>query len=290
MAVLANGSKTIHLSAVQMHKLAELNNPAAALLFADYCQSQGLNVKTEVSNGTGAILYCDETQTSQAITLLNEFIAQPDHPRYQAAAWHRSQPSAHAGQYKTVSIPWAKVANSPLTMLMLLVCVLVFGWQQINFQAATASLQLTDPGQLWRWFTPALLHFNLTHLLFNLMWWVLLASALEQQYGSVKLLNFTLLTGVVSNAAQFFLVGANFGGLSGVVYALFGFCWLKNKLHPGPRPLISDGMAIFMLVWLLLGFADVLWVSMANWAHLAGLLAGLAMALLVNTTNRSARY
>ena len=142
-------------------------------------------------------------------------------------------------------------------------------------------MQLTEPAQLWRWFTPALLHFSVTHLVFNLLWWLLLASALERRFGSISLLNFTVVTAVISNAAQYFLVGTNFGGLSGVVYALFGFCWLNQKRDPQPRPLISDPLAIFMVVWLLLGFADVLWVSMANWAHLAGLLAGLLMALLI---------
>jgi len=36
-----------------------------------------------------------------------------------------------------------------------------------------------------------------------------------------------------------------------------------------------------MLVWLLLGFADVLWVNMANAAHTAGLMSGCVMAWLL---------
>lgn len=264
-----------------MRKLAEVNNPAAALLFADYCLSMGLQVHAELANNGPATLYCDEVYYDQVTDLLREFIQQPDHPRYQAAAWQRSQPAAQTGQQRIVNIPWANIANSPVTTFVLVLCLVVYGWQQLDFQTATTSLQLTEPSQLWRWFTPALLHFSLTHLVFNLLWWLLLASALEQRFGSISLMNFTVLTAVISNAAQYFLVGTNFGGLSGVVYALFGFCWLNHKLYPQARPVISDALAVFMVVWLLLGFADVLWVSMANWAHLAGLLAGLAMALLI---------
>ncbi|TMN94189.1 rhomboid family intramembrane serine protease GlpG, partial [Pseudoalteromonas sp. S409] len=34
----------------------------------------------------------------------------------------------------------------------------------------------------------------------------------------------------------------------------------------------------FMLVWLVLGFADVLFFRKANWAHLGGLVSGMAFA------------
>ncbi|KKO46330.1 GlpG protein [Arsukibacterium ikkense] len=264
-----------------MRKLAELNQQAAALLFADYCQSQGLQVSVEHTTNGPVCLYSDDSSFERASLLLSEFLQQPNHPRYQAAAWQRSQTVALDGQKAGFSIPWAKIAKSPITALVLLLCLAVFAWQQLDFNAARSSLQLTDPGQLWRWFTPALLHFSATHLIFNLIWWLLLATALERQYGSIRLLNFTVLTAVVSNAAQYFLVGHNFGGLSGVVYALFGFCWLNGKLYPQQRVLISDPLAMFMLVWLVLGFADLLWVSMANWAHLAGLLAGLVLAWLI---------
>ncbi|HAW92220.1 MULTISPECIES: rhomboid family intramembrane serine protease GlpG [unclassified Arsukibacterium] len=263
-----------------MHKLAEINNLPAALLFTDYCQSKGLHVIAEPV-GNGAIqLYCDEDCKEQVTDLLKEFIAEPGHPRYQAAAWQRSQPVTQSGQ-RNFSVPWQKALSNPVTVLILGLCLLVYAWLQLDFRGATASLQLTAPAQLWRWFTPALLHFTATHLVFNLLWWLLLAAALERQFGSIRLLNFTVLTAVISNAAQFFLVGTNFGGLSGVVYALFGFCWLSQKRYPMSRPLISDALAIFMVVWLLLGFADVLWISMANWAHLAGMLTGLILALLI---------
>ncbi|MAD75787.1 MAG: rhomboid family intramembrane serine protease GlpG [Rheinheimera sp.] len=270
-----------------MHKLAEINNLSAALLFTDYCQSEGLHVVAQpVSNGPTQ-LYCDENCAEQVADLLKEFVEDPHHPRYQAAAWQRSQPVAQAGQRRIV-VPWQKVLSRPITVLMLGICLLVYAWLQLDFRGATNSLQLTVPQQLWRWFTPALLHFSATHLVFNLLWWLLLGSALERQFGSIRLLNFTVLTAVISNAAQFFLVGTNFGGLSGVVYALFGFCWLSQKRYPRPRPLISDALAMFMVVWLLLGFADVLWISMANWAHLAGLLAGLMLALLIKPPRHAA--
>jgi GlpG protein len=95
------------------------------------------------------------------------------------------------------------------------------------------------------------------------------------------LLNVTLSVALISNAAQYFMVNPNFGGLSGVVYGLFGYFWIAGRLNPAQGLSISPGLVGFMLLWLLLGFFDVLWVSMANWAHLGGLLAGMGWAWLL---------
>jgi GlpG protein len=111
------------------------------------------------------------------------------------------------------------------------------------------------------------------------LWWWLLGGKLEKYFGASFLLLFMVFTGVISNYAQFVVGGANnFGGLSGVVYALFGFSWLYGKLKPQQPIELSNGLFMFGLIWLVAGFADMLWVNVANTAHLAGLLAGLAFA------------
>ena len=43
-----------------------------------------------------------------------------------------------------------------------------------------------------------------------------------------------------------------------------------------PRAIVG-----FMLVWLVIGYADVLWVNMANTAHLVGLISGCLLAALL---------
>ena len=155
-----------------------------------------------------------------------------------------------------------------------------------NFgQSSSAALQLTEPAQLWRWFTPILLHFSLTHLVFNLAWWLYLGRQFEQQLGTGLLLNVSLSVALVSNAAQYFIVHPYFGGMSGVVYGLFGYFWLAGRLNPAQGLTISNGLAGFMLLWLLLGFMDLLWINMANWAHLGGLLAGFVWAWLLRKHN-----
>lgn len=267
-----------------MHKFAELHSAEAAQLFAAYCVAQGLNVNAVVQRPDFAELYGAPEQQLQIEHQLAEFLQQPGHPRYQTAAWQLSKPGAAAGPILPAFslAKWWRLA--PLTLLLLAICLLVYAWQQIDWRSSSSLLQLTEPTQLWRWFTPALLHFSLTHLVFNLAWWCYLGQQFERQLGMATLASVTLSIALLSNAAQYFMVGPYFGGMSGVVYGLFGYFWIAGRLNPAQGLQISNGLAGFMLLWLLLGFFDVLWVSMANWAHLGGLLAGIGWAWLLRHT------
>ncbi|CAM3784870.1 rhomboid family intramembrane serine protease GlpG [Rheinheimera salexigens] len=260
---------------------AVLNSAKAAQLFADYCQAQGIAVHLEIKSTDVAELYCAADQLAQAEAELAQFMQQPQHKRYQQAAWQLSKPSA---SQTTVlpSINWQRsLLLAPLTTAMLVLCLLVYAWMYFDWPSAAKWLQLSEPAQLWRWFTPMLLHFSLTHLVFNLAWWWLLGRQFERVLGFALLANFTLSVALISNAAQYFMTGPNFGGLSGVVYGLFGYCWLAGLINPRQRMFISSGMAGFLVLWLVLGFFDLLWVNMANWAHLAGLVSGMAWALIL---------
>lgn len=264
-------------------KVAEFRAQPAALLFADYCRSQGLQVKLELQ-GEVSVLMAVADDVPQVEVLLTEFIRQPDHPRYQAAAWQQSQSVKLA--HKVNLRPQLAWRQMPLTLLVLLLTLAVYAWQQIDFRAAAASLMLLEQAELWRWITPILLHFSLTHLVFNLAWWWLLGSKIERYQSSGFLLQLALSSAVISNGLQLALAGPNFGGLSGVVYALVGYCYLSDQLSGRQRYLLSHGLFGFMLVWLVLGFMELLWINMANWAHLGGLGCGLLWAFLSRDRRR----
>lgn len=148
---------------------------------------------------------------------------------------------------------------------------LIGGWQHL----------LTQP---WRLITPIWLHFGILHLVFNCLWWWELGRRIELQQSGKKLLWLLLLTAILSNLAQAWQGINLFGGLSGVIYGLLGYIWLWDKLNK-PVFLLPEGIVIFMLAWLVLGFTDVLAMvgagNMANMAHLGGLLSGLGLALIM---------
>ena len=141
-------------------------------------------------------------------------------------------------------------------------------------------------GEYWRLLTPAFLHFSWLHITFNALWLWELGALVERRLGTTMLLPLALVSGVASNVAQHLFSGPSlFGGMSGVVYALLGFCWLYNALVPGrslhvPRPIIY-----IMLGWLVFCFVaptELLGLgSIANAAHLAGFLVGCGSGVLI---------
>ncbi len=138
--------------------------------------------------------------------------------------------------------------------------------------------------QWWRFFTPAILHFSVLHIVFNMLWLWYLGAMVEIKQGRLRMVMLFALTALVSNAAQYLQTGPLFGGMSGVVYGLVGYCWLWDKRHPSIFKL-PDALMGFMLVWLVLGYVGVMESlpgvgAMANTAHLVGLVTGTLLALL----------
>ncbi len=151
-----------------------------------------------------------------------------------------------------------------------------------DFQLAADRIRFTNTqGQYWRLLTPIFLHFGWLHITFNSLWMWELGGLVEQRLGSTALMVLVLLCGIGSNLAQFWDSGPSlFGGMSGVVYALLGFCWIYNLLWPPGDLLIPRGILIFMLAWLvfaMLGSTEALgFGTVANAAHLGGLVMGCA--------------
>jgi GlpG protein len=67
------------------------------------------------------------------------------------------------------------------------------------------------------------LHFSPLHLLFNMMWLKDLGGVIEVRRGRWRYLGLVLLIAGISNLAQGIVSGPFFGGMSGVVFGLFGY-------------------------------------------------------------------
>jgi GlpG protein len=67
--------------------------------------------------------------------------------------------------------------------------------------------------------------------------------------------------------------------MSGVVYGLLGYVWIRGKFDPASGLYLHRSTVIMMLIWLVAGFARVLG-PIANYAHLGGLLIGMAWGWL----------
>jgi GlpG protein len=142
-------------------------------------------------------------------------------------------------------------------------------------------------GQLWRLATPAFLHFSIPHILFNLLWLRMLGGAIESRRGLARYAGLVLLIAVVSNIGQYAATGSPlFGGMSGVVYGVFGYLWMKERFAPESGLSLPPNCVFWMLGWFVLCWFDVMG-PIANWAHTFGLVAGMLVGLLPGGTRAS---
>ncbi len=139
-------------------------------------------------------------------------------------------------------------------------------------------------GEIWRVITPMFPHGNTFHLLFNVLAIIQLGRIVERMEGTFRYAILVLLTGIFSSLLQGllplqFLGYPFFGGLSGVVYGVFGFLLVKSYLRTDLGIRLAQTSVIIMLGWLVLGFTGQMG-PIANMAHLGGLLAGAFLGYL----------
>ena len=110
----------------------------------------------------------------------------------------------------------------------------------------------------------------------------------RQSTGRLGLL--VLVIAIVSNLGQFLLFHANFCGMSGVVYGLLGYVWVKSKLDLGSGLFLQSHTVLMMLIWFFLCFTPLI-PRIANGAHAVGLALGIVWGFLasVQAMRRSSR-
>ncbi|WP_299017261.1 rhomboid family intramembrane serine protease GlpG [uncultured Photobacterium sp.] len=270
-----------------MHRLAGLNNPRQAQAFIDYMASRGIGLTLAPEpEGMFAIWLNDVQHLVEAQAELNMFLANSSDTKYQAASWEVAETRTAKFYYRSPNLlAIIKSGAGPFCLSVMVAAIAIYvlwllGLQKPVFDAFHFPFMDGDQWQPWRFFSHALLHFSMIHILFNCLWWWLLGGQLERHSGSAKLVQVFLFSALVSGFAQFWLHGPNFGGLSGVVYALMGYIWWMGWLAPGRGLAIPKPYVVFMLVWLVLGFAQPFGMTVANMAHLFGLISGCGLALL----------
>ncbi len=265
-----------------MKRITHFNNPRLAQAFVDYMATRGVRLRIEHDEHYTLLLE-DDAQAEQVNHELQQFVRDPSHPRYQAASWQTGNTDSGLHYQRNGILTNIRQRAGPLTLTIMIACIVVYllmqilGNQVVMFWLAWPA-DMTQYFQLWRWFSHALLHFSLLHIVFNLLWWWYIGGAVEKRLGSGKLFVITVIAALLSGWMQAKFSGVWFGGLSGVVYALMGYAWLRGERDPASGVFLERGLIVFAVLWLVMGYFDVFGLSIANAAHVTGLLVGLTMA------------
>lgn len=274
-------------------------------------QQQGVVARVSEERGQQCIWVLDNAQ----IVLVSESLNEWRERGFRADAWAGSNSCVETAQTSEPLLPtfgtgivWRAVRLIwcyPLTLLLILLGGLGAALVEFDQSYEHIGLLTMQPillqgdrlmlaslgyglelGQYWRLITPLFLHFGLLHIVFNSLWIWEFGRRIESASGRWTMLGLVIVVGIGSNLAQYFWQGPSlFGGLSGLVYGLLGYIavWQRRRIVAEP---LSDSIIIFMLVWLVLCMSGAvnLFVdgSIANAAHVSGLLIGAALAYLAS--------
>lgn len=297
-----------------MRKLGHLDSEPSARLFSDALHSRGIVNELRAEGPRGYTLWVlEERHVEEARALFARFNADPADPAFEQAAreargLRKAEPRAEPSRHKVVdarttfrrdnprgpvtsgliaiSVVVALVAElrpEPALRSFLSIAALHFDANHVSWLPGFADVRA---GQLWRLVTPIFLHADFLHLLFN-MWWLLdFGTVLEHRTGSWQLLGLVLLSAALGNAAQLQWGDSPlFGGMSGVVYALFGYLWIRGKQDPSFGAALRPQLAGFFLIWWALGVTgvlDTLVGPIANYCHTGGLAVGAGWGYLAS--------
>jgi GlpG protein len=200
------------------------------------------------------------------------------------------------------------LSQSPLTLVLIIVCCALWllaplerpnDWTRAllypDFSLGTGTIVLSrvldsfSMLQLGKMLSPILLHGGLLHVAFNMMWLWELGRRIEWVQSSRSFAAAIIVIALFSNTVQYLYGGGNnFGGMSGVIYGLFGYIWMWQLFDPRKGLSLPRSLIIYMLLMLAL-FTYLNLDMIANAAHMGGFLTGVVYGALVATISRIVR-
>ena len=156
--------------------------------------------------------------------------------------------------------------------------------------------------QWWRFITPMFVHIDVLHLLMNMFSLLILGPFVEKLYGSAKFVVFWVVTGIAGAVGSYLALRPSLSrgvlgsfifkaadvpsaGASGALFGLVGILFVfgikyRRELPEGFKRVFGTGMLPIIFINLFIGFVGRSFIG--NAAHLAGLFAGAALALVVD--------
>ena len=186
------------------------------------------------------------------------------------------------------SVPVTLPASSPrvtytilgitvVVYLLQLLSQFIYGYDLVVNLGAKAN-DAIRAGQLWRFFTPMLLHGSVLHIGFNMYALYIFGIGLERRYGHGRFLLLYILSGFAGAVFSFLFSSAYSIGASGAIFGLVAaegiFLFQNRKLFGAQVKRALNNVIFVVAINLFLGLQP----GIDNWGHVGGLMGGLIFA------------
>jgi len=292
-----------------MRLIGQIPNESSASTFSDYLYVQGIANEVEAEKDGWAVWIHSEDEWPKAKEMLALFLGNPSDPKFSQEAGRatelRAAAEAKVDEIEKRIFDRTKVfrASMPygvggLTAILIGLCLTTHllrnaGYEEQilrelfmtatervgEFFQSARGLPEIRQGEFWRLFTPVMVHGSWLHVLLNMMWLLDLGSMIEGRKGTGRLGLMIVVLAVFSNLGQFYLKGPIFCGMSGVVYGLMGYVWMKSRYDLASGLYMHPHTVVMMIGWFFLCLIGAI-PGIANGAHAAGLGLGMAWGYL----------
>ncbi|MFL1467443.1 rhomboid family intramembrane serine protease [Marinobacter sp. HN1S83] len=279
-----------------MYRVKQMDVSVDLAGFSRWLREQGVAHRITEEGGFQVLWLENADHTEPVLRALDRFLEEPEVRNavnsasnsqvYRGGRWQpspRHAPLVLGIIVLAVLAAWITgMGRNQISTLLMVVDPQSFDWNTVSSRVYALRETLAS-GQVWRLISPDFLHFSWTHIIFNSVMLWFLGSQIEWFDGKARLVSLFIFTSLVSNGLQYFVSGPLFGGLSGVVYGILGYCWLSQRRVP--RFQFPPALVTFAVVWMVIGFTplpEMLGLGrMANEAHLGGFIAGLALSVVL---------
>lgn len=294
-----------------MRLLTTIEDEASARTLGDALYAEGIQTTVNPTrDGRFALWVHEESQMTEARDFIEAF--DPKETQFsEMARQARAQRRLEAKEARELQARTERMRDQiearqqmrigSVTLGLIVVSVFIFMISDFGRNLDTIGLftfskflhggMFTTPGlqhlatEPWRVVTPIFIHgmhelpMNVVHILFNM--WLLkdFGTVVERVLSPLYLLVLVLVIAVVSHFTDYFLLGPHiFGGMSGVVYGLFGFLWIRGRFDPSFPYRMPQSWVVLLMAWFVFGFIGFL--PIANTIHAAGLAVGAGWGFL----------
>ena len=172
-----------------------------------------------------------------------------------------------------------------LNIIMFISVYLFSKNDELFYFFALYNRRVIEQHEIWRIFTSIFLHQTWFHLISNMIILYLYGSLIERHYKSYEFLLIYIASGLIGNLFSLILFPLDTisAGASGAIFGLIGTAFVLAA-RSNDRVVLIIGL-LYLIYFLIVGFQPGINV----WAHIFGLLGGIAISYALNKINDKIR-